>query len=64
MGMRVLQQLVPMAVAVFTCRHGIVGVLAMPVVVAVGVFMLQRLVLVRMAVGLGQVQHQKRRLRP
>ena len=57
MGMHVLQRLMPVAVAVFTCRHGIVGVLVMPVVVAVGVFVLQRLVLVLVAMGLGQVQH-------
>ena len=35
MGMRVLPRLVPVAGAVFACRHGIVGVLVMPVVVAV-----------------------------
>jgi hypothetical protein len=29
MGMRVLQWLVAMAVAVFACKHGIVGVLVM-----------------------------------
>ena len=40
MGMDVLQRLVPVAVAVFAFRHGIVGVLVMPVVVAVGVFVL------------------------
>ena len=47
----------PVTVAVLANRHGVVQVLVVPVVVAVGVFVLQRFVLVRMAMGLRQVQH-------
>ena len=43
-GMRMLQRFVPVSMAMFTRRHGIVNVVVMPVVVAVGVFVLQRIV--------------------
>lgn len=48
-GMPMLQRLVLVLVAVFARRHGIVHVVVMPVVVAVGVFVLQRFVLVLVA---------------
>lgn len=43
-GVRMLQRFVPVSMAVFALRHGIVHVVVMPVVVTVRVFMLQRLV--------------------
>ena len=51
------QRLVPMAVAVRTLGHRLVPVIVMPVVVAVRVLVLQRFVLVLVAVRLRQVQH-------
>lgn len=48
-GMPMLQRLVPVRMAVFASRHAIVHVVVMPVVVAVGVFVLQRFVLMLVA---------------
>ena len=49
-GMRMPQRLVPVPMAVFTEGHRIVRVGVMPVVMAVGVLMLQRVMRVRVAV--------------
>ena len=49
-GMGVPRRLVPMPVTVLADRRHVVHMVVMPVVVAVGVFVLQRLVLVFVAV--------------
>lgn len=49
-GMPVSKRLVPVVMAVLARRLGVVRVVVMPVVVAVGVFVLQRLMLVLVAV--------------
>ena len=50
MGVRMLNRLVQVPVAVLAHRHHVVGVIVMPVIVAVRVFMLQRLMRVLVAV--------------
>ena len=49
-GMRMMQRIMPVRVAVRPGGHGIVRVLVVPVVVTVGVLMLERLM--RMRVGM------------
>ena len=55
MGVRLGPMLVPMAVAAL--RHRGVGVVVVPVVVPVCVFVLSGLVVMRVLVRFGQVQH-------
>lgn len=56
MRMRVPQRSVSMAVAVLADRHRVVDMLVMGVVMPMRVLMIQRLVRVLMAMGLGQMQ--------
>ncbi len=57
MGVRVAQRLVPVRVAVLGLWHGMVGVQVVPIVMAMGVLVLQRVVVMFMSVRLGHVQH-------
>ena len=56
MGMRMLQRHMLVTVAVFACRHGVVHMVVVAVIVPVGVLVLQRFMGMRVAVGFGQVQ--------
>jgi hypothetical protein len=56
-GMCMLRRFMYVSVAVFSGGRGIMRVLVMPVVVPMRVLMLQRVVLVFVAVRLRQVQH-------
>ena len=49
-GMRMLLRLMPVSVAVLPSGHGVVRVHVVSIVMAVGMFMIQRLVRVRVAV--------------
>ena len=60
MRMRMLHGLVPMRVAVRARGHGLVGMQMMAVVMRMGVFVRQRVVFMRMAVRLDQVQYDTR----
>ena len=48
--MRMEQRLMGMRMAVGACRHGVVRMVVVPIVVAMGVFMRHRLVRMRMPV--------------
>ena len=56
MRVRMAQRVVVMPMAVSAHRHGVVGMLVMSIVVAMGMFMIHRLVLMRMPVRFTQVQ--------
>lgn len=56
MGMAVPTWLVPVSMAVRTFLRRVVGMFVMTVIVPMRMFMLQRLVLMRMVVRLGQMQ--------
>ena len=65
-GVIVLEPLVAVPVTVRACRHGIMHVAMVPVVVAMGMFVLQSVVRMQVAMAFGSVeinadQHQYRR---
>jgi len=57
MRMGMPQRLVQMGMAVSAGRHDLMGVVVVPVVMAVRVFMLEALVRMLVTMGLHQVQH-------
>ena len=57
MRMRVPQRSMHMRVAVRTCRHRIVRMVVVAVVMAMGVFVLDRVMPMLVAVRLAQVEH-------
>lgn len=56
MRMAVSQRLMPMRMAVRPRRHGVVSMVVMPVIVHMGMLVLQRLVLVFMAMVFDEMQ--------
>ena len=61
MGVHMAQRLMHVCMAVRPLRHHRMAVVVVPVIVAVGVLVLHGLVLVLVAVRLGQVQHHAQR---